>query len=312
MNMKKIILSIVCAFGFALPTLRAQNCEIPLMVAIQEDTESIPEAALQYLKDKLVQIAAQDGITANAYYTQFMITAKVTELTKDIVPGTPVNISQTLNVSFYIIDYFGEKVLTTGNLEIQAVGTNQTKAYINAIRNINVNNKNVKELIQKGKEKIIAYYDANYTYIIEKAKKMADMKQFEEALFYLISVPECSKGYKTAIASCSDVYHGYINELCRTNLNMAKSIWYAGQNVESAREAGLYLSEIYPDANCYNEAMDLFKEIKNRVREDWTFKMKQYDDSVSLEKQRIDAYKQVGVAFGNGQQPTTTNIGRLY
>ena len=45
--------------------------------------------------------------------------------------------------------------------------------------------------------------------------------------------------------------------------------------------------------------------------DDWKFEMKQYQDGIDLEKQRINAMREVGVAFGKGQQPTTTNIGFL-
>ena len=39
--------------------------------------------------------------------------------------------------------------------------------------------------------------------------------------------------------------------------------------------------------------------------------MKKYQDSVDVEKERINAMREVGVAYGRGQQPTTTNIGFL-
>ena len=35
--------------------------------------------------------------------------------------------------------------------------------------------------------------------------------------------------------------------------------------------------------------------------------MKMYDNSVDIEKQRIDAMKEIGVAFGEHQQPTSLN-----
>ena len=39
--------------------------------------------------------------------------------------------------------------------------------------------------------------------------------------------------------------------------------------------------------------------------------MKKWQDGVDLESQRINAFREVGVAYGQGQQPTTTNIGWL-
>ena len=87
--------------------------------------------------------------------------------------------------------------------------------------------------------------------------------------------------------------------------------WAAEQNATGAQKAGEFLAEIYPDAKCYEDAMNLYKEIKGKVLDDWEFEMKQYQDGIDLEKQRINAMREVGVAFGKGQQPTTTNIGFL-
>ena len=65
---------------------------------------------------------------------------------------------------------------------------------------------------------------------------------------------------------------------------------------------------ILPDAGCYDEAMELYREIKGKVLDDWKFEMKKYQDGVDLEKQRIDAMRQVGVAYGNHQPAQTTSI----
>ena len=69
------------------------------------------------------------------------------------------------------------------------------------------------------------------------------------------------------------------------------------------------MAKIQPDAGCYDEAMALYQEIKGKVLDDWKFEMKQYQDSVDIEKSKVNAMREVGVAFGKGQQPTTTNIG---
>ena len=37
-----------------------------------------------------------------------------------------------------------------------------------------------------------------------------------------------------------------------------------------------------------------------------------YKDEAGLKKQRIEAARAIGVAFGNGQQPVTTNITWLH
>ena len=69
------------------------------------------------------------------------------------------------------------------------------------------------------------------------------------------------------------------------------------------------LALIDPDAACYGEAGKLMKEVKARVRSDIDFEMREkYHDQIKLEKDRISAVRAIGVAFGNGQKPTTTNL----
>jgi len=92
---------------------------------------------------------------------------------------------------------------------------------------------------------------------------------------------------------------------------MAKTTWMSQQNSEGAEAAAEYLSQIYPDATCYGEAQQLYAEIKGKVLDDWKFEMKKWQDGVDLEAQRINAFREVGIAFGQGQQPSTTNIAWL-
>ena len=42
--------------------------------------------------------------------------------------------------------------------------------------------------------------------------------------------------------------------------------------------------------------------------DDWKFEMKKYQDGVDIEKQRVDAMRQIGVAYGNHQPSKEVNI----
>ena len=65
--------------------------------------------------------------------------------------------------------------------------------------------------------------------------------------------------------------------------------------------------------NREGEAKALYNEIKQKVTSDWDFENREkYKDEAGLKKQRIEAARAIGVAFGNGQQPVTTNITWLH
>lgn len=182
---------------------------------------------------------------------------------------------------------------------------------MDAVSHINVNNPEFAEFVDKGKSKIINYYDTNASKIIAQAQSMAKRKEYEAAIFMLIDIPYQCKSYDLYLRTADDIYQQYIDNECNINLAQARVEWMAAQNTDGATAAGVYLAEISPDAKCYGDAMALYNEIKAKVLDDWHFEMKKYQDSVDLESQRIQAIRAVGVAFGEGQQPTTTNIGWL-
>jgi hypothetical protein len=307
----KIISLLVVAIGFAGTSLFAQNCETQLIPYIQDEIKPLPEETRSYLETKLTQLITQNDISVGAGYGQFYLLSKFTLLSADVVPGSPKIISQRINVSLSIVDYFGKKVIASTNIELQATGTNENKAYINGIRNLNPENPKIQTFIKSGKEKMLAYYDNNISNIVKKAQNLTALKQYEEALFLLSSVPECSKGYDQAISESQKVYTAYIDNQCRKNLIQARAAWAASPNADGAAEARKYLVNIDPEATCHSEATTLLNEIKKAVKDDWDYEFKNYDDR-ALERERINAFREVGTAYGKGQQPNTIILDKIF
>lgn len=77
---------------------------------------------------------------------------------------------------------------------------------------------------------------------------------------------------------------------------------------ESGMKAGAVLSQIDPDSRCYTGSQSLISKMGAKVlqdeKRDWSFMEKVYSDQVMLESLRIRAFRDVGVAFGENQQPT--------
>jgi len=94
---------------------------------------------------------------------------------------------------------------------------------------------------------------------------------------------------------------------CAVALGKAKGAWSSG----NADYAGRWLGEVASDSKCYKEAIALGNEIKAKLKADedreWDFKVKVHDDVVDIRKQAIKAVRDVGVAFGENQQPTNIN-----
>lgn len=287
----------------------AQDCDIHLMAIEANPDGEMPEAAGEYLFNRLCTAVTGDGISATGQYAQFFIAAKALPLYEQAVTGAPVKTALTLSLNLYIGDYWGEKVFDRMSLEIRGVGESRERAYLNAFRSLNKNNQQVANFLEKGKQRIIAYYDAEYNNIIREAQRESALRNYERALFLLGAVPVCCNGYDAVADELVKTYHEYIVYNCDRLLMRARNAWAVHPDQRGAAEAARILNQLEPDAACYGDAMDLYREIKDKMKDDWNFEMREkYKDSIELRKQTIEAARAVGVAFGEGQQPQTTNL----
>ncbi len=91
--------------------------------------------------------------------------------------------------------------------------------------------------------------------------------------------------------------------------NKAYAAWSSSTRSVGAQVATLYIYLIDSSSSVYSKSQQLADEIKETVRGDFVFdKQTKYKDSVALKNAYIDAARQIGVAYGNGQKETTTNL----
>lgn len=211
-------------------------------------------------------------------------------------------------MNLYIVDAYAKTIFSSTSLTVRGLGETENRCYLNAISHMPLQSPQLTQFIAEGKQKIIAYYDHEGEAIIKKAEALAQQKNYEEAMFWVSLIPQQSKHYDAALKTGVSIYQRYVDNQCNINLAKARSAWAAEQNSFGAVAAGEFLANILPDAKCYGEAMELYKEIKGKVLDDWKFEMKQYQDGVDLEKMRIDAMRQIGVAYGNNQPNKEVNI----
>lgn len=298
-----LILSVNVLFTFS------QECNIALqpIVVPSSDGSYYPQVE-SYLTNRLQNITLEAGEMSSLSSEQFGIALSYNTLDKQVIGGVPAKIVYNINASLFIVDLKGKTVYSSCSLELKGIGNNETKALINCFRGLDVGNESVKRMIQDGKKQIINYYDNNFTKIIAKAKTDASMKDYDAAIYTLLSIPECSKGYGAALEMLPIVYRQFVNQHCNENLAQARAAWYASPNNDGASVAGVYLSEIYPDASCYQDAMQLFEEIRKQMGEEWKFMMKQYNDAIALERQQMNMMREIALAYAKNQPKETINI----
>ncbi len=314
--MKKCKLVLMLAFAFCISFAHGQtstakaNDGSKLMLAawVPNQIDNMPEAARKNLENKLTQIVTANGMSGDARNTRFIVSANVVVATKDITPTAPPMHAYTLDVTLYMGDGFEGKSYASYSTTVKGVGENETKAYNAALKNIKTTDPNYKDFIDKGKAKIIDYYNSQCDIIIKEAKVLAAMNKFDEAIWKLTSVPNvCTDCFNKSMIAVAPIFQQKIDFVCKTNVSKATSIWNANPTAEGAAEAGELLSKIDPNAACFKESKALSDKIGKRMLEidkrEWNFK---YDSEIGLERDMIKAYRDVGVAYGNGQPQNVT------
>ena len=283
----KFILFSLCALFLAPHVMKAQE-EAPRMddkerialTAVVLD-ESIPAGARKQLENKMSQLAAKNGCAATSN-SRFVITCSADVLTKDITPTAPPMHAYTVMLNFYVGDGIEGRLFSSYSIESKGVGQTPDKAYIDALKSVRVNDPGLKSMIETGKKEIIAYYNTQCDLIITEARSMAKRQEFSAAIDELTAVPSvCEECYRRALAESEIVYQAWRDHVCLLALNKAQAAW-ANRDSKAAAEA---LSLVPVDGACYKDACTLRNQIAARLdakeREEWDFKMQQYEDRIA-------------------------------
>jgi len=318
----KHILKITMLFliiGLTTNSIKAQNKKgkaddlgrIVLNSYVSPQVEGLPSSAKRMLNNKLSQIASKNGMGGSSLNPRFIITPNITVLTKDLTATAPPMTALTLEITFYIGDGIDGKLFANTSIEVKGVGTNETKAYIAALKQIKPAHPDLKNLIEEGKTKIIEYYNSQCDFIIKEAQALESQKEFDAAILKLTSVPDvCKECYDKCMDAVAPIYQKQIDRECEIKLAEAKNAWSAGQNMDAASNASDYLYGIEPNSACFPEVKKLTGQIATRIKEldqrEWDFKLKEQQDDVNIQKTTIKAARDIGVAYGNNQPKTVT------
>lgn len=263
------------------------------IAAIVPDEAGIPGGAQRMLQNKLMQVATQNGLGASDG-SQFAMVPMISIISKDVTPTAPPMVALNIEVTLYIVDVLSQNIFSQTSIPLKGVGNTEERAYSQALNNINPRHGQFRGFVEKGKEKIIEYYNSKCDVIISSAQALAGQKKYEEALFMLLSVPDVSREcFDKCMAISIDIYQEYSNQKCNEHLSAARAAW-AGKELSRVEE---HLGKITPDMACYPQAEQLLEQITATVEAEgassWSFKMKQYDDSVDIEKMKIEAGRDV-------------------
>lgn len=267
---------------------------IVLNTYVPDQSEPMPDQAKSLLENKLSLMASSNGMGGSAINPRFVIAANIAVITKDIVPGPPQMLSYNFEVTFFIADAIDLKKFANATLEIKGVGTNENKAYIDAIKNINIKNKDIIAFIDEGKSKIIDFYNTQCDFIIKDAESYSKKGEYDAAMLKLAAVPDvCEKCYVTCMDKMNEIYQQKIDKECLLIMREANNAWLANPNANGAEKVSEILNKISPFSTCEPDASALMKKIETKLavteKANWDLKVKKYNDAIKLKELAIQA-----------------------
>ncbi len=279
--------------------------KIALNVVVPQSYEGLTPAQLSKLQSKITRVATANGMSGSGMGT-FVLYPKV-ELYDEVVVEGMKNITVVEGeVTLFVKQLDNNVIFSTYSRTLKGSGFSKSKAVTDLIKKIPTRDPKVAAFLKEAKEKIIAYYEAKCDDIIAKADNQVKMQQYKSALGTLMQVPEEVSCYSRISDKAVEVYQAYSEQHCKEQMQAAKAS-AANNDYRSCLYA---LSQIDPSSSCSKDAESLMKQMAAKVdaeeKKEWDFMMKRYNDSVSLEKQRINAVKEVASAYYKSQ-PKTVN-----
>ena len=306
----KIINNIILALSMALPsTMMAEDCALRIMAVPVQQGEPVSTEISDMLMAQLETALSLNGMVVNGDYSQFFITGKFTNFIKDVTSTVPAKTTVNTLLTLSMGDLASQTIYASQSFELRGVGESDTRAFMMALRKLNRNNKDLTAFATKGKKQIVDYFDRNYKSIISKASRASSLRHYEEALYYITSIPECSKGYAEAAPVTERIFKLYIDYTGKKLLAEAQAAWAASPDSAGAEKAFASLIQIDFESSAYPDAEALAREISKITQRNWDFENREkYNNEIELRRSTIEAARAVGVAYGSHQQPTTTNI----
>jgi hypothetical protein len=305
--MKNISFILIQVLFFASSFAQNQSTDtqrLAITTIVHNDANELSAEVVSNLESRLSSVLVKNGFEGGRSNSRFVLLVKPLILNKDIVASAPPMVS--LNLEFLLIignGIDGEK-FNTISLKAKGAGINETKAYLNAINSIKPDSPDIQKFLADGKNSIVAYYNNKCDFTLKEAESLVNTQQYEQAIALLLNVPDVSKNcYEKSLNLLPAVYKKYIDNKCQLDLANAKNVWNTNQNYEGAEKIAKILEKSDPSGKCYQEILKFTSEVSKKIAEvdkrEWNFVS-------TYEKDKLKAYRDIGVAYGNNQ-PKTMN-----
>ena len=307
--MKKILTLLGCCMMAAM--MQAQECFLPIGVGFKTTPQPLPAAQQKAVANKLRQLlTTTNGVAGHVDFHCFALVPEYEVLGKSVTPGPPKQIVYQLQLSLQVLNTADGVVYEAYTTQLDGVGNTEQAAFSDVVKRLAPRTKELTSFISRAQDKILLYYNSNAEKLIARARTLEQTRRYDEALSVLMPIPSCCSGYDEVQQLTLEIWQHRINLESERLLLKAQSVWAAGQDAESARQAAALLALVDPESSSYAAAGSLMADIKKKAGEQsvWDIHLKVYDDSVDLARRRLEAAREVALAYAENQQEQTANI----
>ena len=309
--MKKILIPFLTIIGILVFSQNQFDIgKIQLAISFSENQRNtFDNNQLDKIQGKLTHILSTNGIVSTSYNTGLVLQPNLIINANNIVEGGMQDINVT-NITLQLLIKQDQTniIFSSFSKELKGTGRSQGLAINNAINSLSANDTSIINFIEKGKEKLHSYYQNNCSKIIYEANNLNKSGKYEESLALLLSIPESTSCFGVAKNKSLEIYKNYEKKICSDYLKQA-NVSIAEKDYSSAFQTLLVIDNSSP---CSSQINTLIKTIENKINADekkqWDMQVKVYNDSVSLDKHRLNAIKDIAVSYYKSQQKTNNLI----
>lgn len=304
--MKKLILGFL--LFFQLGCVYAQDVESKIPMGLYIHTGSIlnnNSGAYLLLQSKLQTFISKEGYSnLGSQNNPLVLAARINQIeTRVVETGLRNQIVNVFEFNFIIANTETKTVYSSISLVKSGMGQTTELSMKRAIGEINVISPEILSFISEGRLKINDYYNEFCQDLILQSLNHSKSMQFEDSFATLLSIPIGTKCYEEAQKELGKVYLEYVNYKCANEIIKAKA--HLAQN--NYEEGLSVLARIYGAKDCQEDIIGVLKdtesEIDEQTKKTWTYLFEQQNNNYQLEQSRINASKEVMVAYYANRPP---------
>jgi hypothetical protein len=290
--------------------VHAQSDEyLNIGLVMPESHTELSAEELDRLQSRLLQVFVRNGVSAEAGANGIIAYPKVTMYTGDRVQaGISTLFVREAEVCLFVGQADKKAVFASECITVKGSGKDDARAIQAAIKQVDPGASVWSKFIQSTKTEIAKYYEAQCPTLLAKADQLRQTGRLEEAFYNLYNIPAEVSCYKDASQASISIYKQYINEACARNLQLAKARLAANDYKGALRVIGW----IDPTAACHSEAMQVMNaaaaDLDAETLRYWNFYKARVEKSEELEALRIEAIRDIGVAWGQRNTVVNWNI----